>query len=84
MSDNMKEIHICRICGYNDYPSEFWTEGGDPEFMICPCCKCESGYEDFNINAILKNREKWLENTDKKLEKQLKNIAPKYFLPKKG
>ncbi len=37
----MKE-YICKACGFNNYPEEFW-EDDNPMYIICPCCGCESG-----------------------------------------
>ena len=75
---NMNDIYICRICGYNNFPGSFWTEDGIPEYVICPCCGSESGYEDLNIEAIKAMREKWLKKTENKFVDQLKNIEKKY------
>ena len=75
---DMKEICICRICGYDYSPDEFWTEDGYTEYIICPCCGCESGYEDFNLESIRKNRKVWLQKTGNKFISQLENIEEKY------
>ena len=73
-----EENSICRICGYNYYPGNFWTDDRIAEFVICPSCSCESGYEDFNIVSIKRAREKWLEKTEYKFIVQLENISDKY------
>ncbi|MDR1681921.1 MAG: prolyl oligopeptidase family serine peptidase [Candidatus Symbiothrix sp.] len=42
---------ICRKCGYDDSPNEFY-EDGYPTYMICPRCKSEPGYDDDNFIEI--------------------------------
>ena len=74
----MKKNSICRICGYDESPGEFWSQDGYPEYIICPCCGCESGYEDFNLKKIRKNRQVWLQKTGNELIEQLKNLEDKY------
>jgi hypothetical protein len=49
----------CRICGYNNYPDEFW-ENGISLYIICPCCGGESGNEDYTVESTKQYREKWL------------------------
>ena len=80
----MKEYN-CRVCGFDNYPDEFW-ENNSPMYIICPCCGCESGNEDYDIKSIKKYREEWLNKgaiwfnekikpKDWDLLKQLKNIT---------
>ncbi len=85
----MNKNCICRICGYDNSPDEFWDKNGNPEYLICPCCGCESGHEDINLMSIRNYRINWNnkgaqwkerklrpKNWDK--NSQLKNILDKY------
>ena len=82
------EIFYCRVCGYNNYPDEFW-EDETPMYTICPCCGCESGNEDYTAESTKNYREKWIAkgaNWFKPKEKpenwnmieQLKNVPQEY------
>lgn len=66
----MKE-YICKACGYDNFPQEFW-EDDSPGYIICPCCGCESGNEDYTIESTKKYRQEWLESGSKWFEKKYK------------
>jgi len=79
----------CRICGFNNYPDEFWKDK-IPMYIICPCCGCESGNEDYTLETTKLYREKWInqgaiwflpkEKPEKwDIVKQLKNIPKDYM-----
>jgi len=51
--------HHCRVCGFNNYPDNFW-EGDIPMYIICPCCGCESGNEDYTVESTKQYRENWI------------------------
>ena len=83
----MKQEYYCRVCGYNNYPDEFW-KATIPLYTICPCCGCESGNEDYTVESTKRYREKWIregnnwfsskERPDKwDREEQFKNIPPR-------
>jgi len=80
-----KLLHTCRICGYFDKDLMPWGEDGDiPSFEICPCCGVEFGYEDVQIDSIVRYRKKWMNSKkfllDPKYIKQLENISSIYFV----
>jgi hypothetical protein len=54
------EKHRCRVCGlWHKEPP--WGDNCDsPTFFICECCGTEAGYEDNELSAVRKNRERWL------------------------
>ncbi|MEN2434346.1 hypothetical protein AAH994_02920 [Weeksellaceae bacterium A-14] len=66
----MKE-YICRICGYDNSPEEFW-EDNNPTYTICPCCGGESGNEDYTIESAKDYRTEWIENDAKWFDKKHK------------
>lgn len=83
------ELNACRVCGLEqNFP---WGESGqDPTHDICECCGVEFGYEDFTLKAVRNYRKSWIESGGKwwnekfkpknwNLEKQLKNIPPKFL-----
>lgn len=55
----MIEYH-CRVCGFNNYPDIFW-EDNIPFYIICSCCGCESGNEDYTVDSTKQYRKKWLD-----------------------
>ncbi|EKB60658.1 hypothetical protein [Bergeyella zoohelcum] len=56
----MKEVEYnCRVCGFDNYPDYFW-KNDIPDYVICPRCSCESGNEDYSIEAVKRYREKWI------------------------
>ncbi|MDY6024791.1 hypothetical protein [Bergeyella zoohelcum] len=78
----------CRVCGFDNYPDCFWTND-IPYYIICPCCGCESGNEDYSIEVVKRYREKWInggadwvepkEKPEKwNKEEQFKNIPQGY------
>jgi len=92
MSNEIKhEIRtLCYVCGlqYKDFLP--WGEDGKtPSHSICSCCGTEWGYGDVLVEAVKKNREKWIQGGAKwfeanaqpvnwLLEEQLNNIPPQY------
>lgn len=66
----MKE-YICRVCGYDNSPEEFW-EDNNPMYIICPCCGCESGNEDYTIESAKEYRIEWIEKGMKWFDNSLK------------
>ncbi|HCC06737.1 MAG TPA: hypothetical protein DEP72_01030 [Clostridiales bacterium] len=79
-------MFICKICGYNKLETPQYTEESNPNFVICPCCGFESGYDDLDQGFTIEEyRKKWFRegcdwlNKEKKpkewdIEKQLRNI----------
>lgn len=63
--------YICRVCGYDNSPDEFW-EDDNPTYVICPCCGCESGNEDYTIESVKEYRQKWLDKKTVWFENKLK------------
>jgi hypothetical protein len=73
-----RELHSCKICGYYDEDFLPWGLDGEfPLYEICPCCEAESGYEDFTLESIIHNRNKWVESpkfrSNEKYREQLVN-----------
>ncbi len=87
------ELTTCRVCGF-DYGEIRWSIGSDNElyaqYMICPCCRAESGPDDFDLETVRKSRQEWI---DTKMEwwdkddppphnwdpiEQMKNIPPEW------
>lgn len=66
----MREYN-CRICGYDNFPQEFW-EDVNPTYIICPCCGGESGNDDFTIKLAIEFRIEWITNGMKWFDKSLK------------
>ncbi|EJL70930.1 hypothetical protein [Chryseobacterium populi] len=66
----MKE-YICKACGFNNYPEEFW-EDDNPMYIICPCCGCESGNEDYTIESAKEYRMEWIKKGTKWFDPSLK------------
>jgi len=84
-----KELYICKICWFEDR-EPFWLETGWPTWKICPCCWAESWYDDITVEAVKRNRKKWLNSQIKWFEEhkkpkdwdfleQIKNIPNKYI-----
>ncbi|SDG66041.1 hypothetical protein [Epilithonimonas hungarica] len=78
----------CRVCGFNIFPDEFW-EDESPTYLICPCCGCESGNDDYKIDSIKQYRDIWISKgakwfnpkeipEDWHLEEQLEKIPTKF------
>jgi len=87
---NSDEFNVCRVCGAKQPEPPWGDDGLTPSYEICDCCGVEFGYEDMNINALKRYREKWLKKgavwfNDKEkpaewsLDEQLKNIPEKYL-----
>jgi hypothetical protein len=53
------EEYYCRVCGFNNYPEVFWGNT-IPFYIICPCCGCESGNDDYTIESTKNYRVKWI------------------------
>jgi len=62
LEDN--QLYFCKVCGFNDYPNQFWEKSKDVGyqalFFICPCCGCESGLDDFTLAGIYNYRKEWI------------------------
>lgn len=80
--------YICRICGFNNYPDKYW-ENDLPSYIICPCCGCEAGNEDYTIGSAKEHRAIWFEKKELwfnlslkpsnwDFSEQLRNIPEKY------
>jgi hypothetical protein len=52
---------ICRVCGYDDVGEERWTARDVAEYVICPCCGAESGFEDDDLRLVREYRTKWVQ-----------------------
>lgn len=63
--------YICRVCGL-EQEDITWEGGIYPSHNICPCCGVEFGYEDCNINSIMKYRELWINSGAKWVEAKMK------------
>ena len=59
--DDIEKRSRCRSCGYL-FSGAVWDE--DPEegatYDICPCCRCESGNQDFTLESTRSYREQWI------------------------
>lgn len=64
------EEYICKVCGYNNSES-FW-DNENPTYIICPCCGCESGNEDYTVESAKEYRAEWIENGAEWFDKSLK------------
>ena len=84
-----KNLTVCRICGLNHGYAIWGDDGKSPTHDICDCCGTEFGYEDCQLSAIRKNRQKWIEggakwyNENQKpenwnLEDSLRNIPEEF------
>ena len=53
--------YTCPVCGFSELDQPPWNpHTGAPGFDICPCCGCESGYDDATIQAKEKYRKEWI------------------------
>lgn len=84
---------ICRCCGWSFGDYFPWGEDGEsPEYVICECCGCESGNEDYCADSLVAYRQSWLNSGAKwwmsktkpvdwddgrLLKEQLKRVPPK-------
>lgn len=66
-SRNLMEVQVvddsrfrCRVCGFRLDEPPWGDDGASPQYDICPCCGCESGYWDCTPEAARMNRQKWL------------------------
>ena len=86
---NSNGLNVCRVCGAKQLELPQGEDGLTPSYEICDCCGVEFGYEDMNINALKRYREKWLKKgavwyREKEkpavwsLDDQLKNIPEQY------
>lgn len=91
MSNNIEEKYWpCRVCGFD---MEFDAWGGDENlsfsYVICRCCGSEAGVNDFDIAAVRRYRQRWLDEGCKwfspahrpnnwNLEEQLKLIPERW------
>ncbi|MBK8190444.1 MAG: hypothetical protein IPK79_08340 [Vampirovibrionales bacterium] len=55
-----EEYCRCRVCGYLEQ-GEFWVDGEDPTYCICPSCGCEAGNHDFTLEETREYRQKWID-----------------------
>ncbi|MHA3046225.1 hypothetical protein JSO59_002475 [Riemerella anatipestifer] len=63
---------ICRICGHES--NEYFWDDGCPAYIICPCCGCESGNEDYTVESAKEYRTEWVDNGAKWFDEKLKPI----------
>ncbi len=50
----------CRVCGY-DADEIRWASADSPSYAVCDCCGTESGYEDTQLSAVRRARERWVD-----------------------
>ncbi len=53
------EYH-CRVCGLLQDEPPWGDDGKSPNFVICPCCGTEFGYEDCSPDAARRARAEWI------------------------
>ncbi|MFI1359656.1 hypothetical protein ACH4TV_39680 [Streptomyces sp. NPDC020898] len=58
-SDKNLEETVCRICGLDD-GELLWDRHGAPQYVICDCCRIESGLGDTNLPQVRENRGYWV------------------------
>jgi len=59
--NKLDKLKLCRVCGF-DHGDYTWGEDGTlASFEICDCCGAEFGYYDCNLEAIRRNRKKWID-----------------------
>ncbi|BCG59454.1 hypothetical protein [Paenibacillus sp. URB8-2] len=89
------DTYICHVCGYPELNEPPWGINGESSsFNICPCCGFEYGYDDCQLEAYEKNKQKWINSGAKwfdedikpggwSIDTQLKNIKmiPQHLLP---
>ncbi|HEX3315363.1 MAG TPA: hypothetical protein VHR72_10755 [Gemmataceae bacterium] len=54
------EIMRCRVCGLLQAEPPWGEDGKSPTFDYCACCGVEFGYQDANVLAIQRRRQKWI------------------------
>jgi hypothetical protein len=67
----LNKLQLCRICGYDFSPANYypWGEDGlESSHDICHCCGVEFGYEDCLLAAIHRYRNLWIERGSPWLE----------------
>ena len=54
----------CRVCGFKE--QKRWERHEDGEltanYFICPCCRAESGPDDYDLETVKASRKEWLDN----------------------
>ena len=51
---------LCLVCGHWEDGEEFHHPTGDPLYVICERCGCESGIDDYRPAELIRSRERWL------------------------